>query len=71
MSRDRLRVLIVDDEPVARRGIRARLARLDGIEIAGECGNGREAVLAIREGSPDLVCLDVQMPGLGGFDVIG
>ena len=65
-----IRALIVDDEPVARRGIRARLARLDGIEIAGECGNGREAIEAIRERAPNLVFLDVQMPGLGGFDVI-
>ena len=66
-----MRVVIVDDEPVARRGIRARLAPMDGIEIVGECGNGREAVLAIRESDPDLVFLDVQMPGLDGFEVVG
>jgi two-component system LytT family response regulator len=65
-----MRVLIVDDEPLARRGLRHELERVPGIEIAGECANGREAVLAIVESNPDLVLLDVQMPGWSGFDVI-
>jgi two-component system LytT family response regulator len=64
------RVLIVDDEALARRGIRARLERSGGVEIVGECATGRTAVTAIRERSPDIVYLDVQMPGLDGFDVI-
>lgn len=65
-----IRVLIVDDEPLARRGIRARLASADGFEVAGEAAGGREAVRAIAQLSPDLVFLDVQMPGLDGFGVV-
>jgi len=65
-----IRALIVDDEPLARRGVRARLEQQRDIEIVGECRNGREAVAAIRRTAPDLVFLDLQMPGLGGFDVV-
>ena len=65
-----IRVLIVDDEPLARRGIRARLAAADDAEVVGECAGGRQAVRAIRELAPDLVFLDVQMPGVDGFGVI-
>src|SRR3954467_10180640 len=65
-----LRVLIVDDEPLARRGVRARLLAVGDVDIVGECGSGREAVEAIAALAPDLVMLDVQMPGLDGFDVI-
>jgi two-component system LytT family response regulator len=65
-----LRVLIVDDEPLARQHIADRLAHEDGIEIAGEAENGIEAVAKIRELHPDLVFLDVQMPGLDGIDVV-
>jgi two-component system LytT family response regulator len=65
-----LTALIVDDEELARRGIRSRLEGVDDVEIAGECENGRTAVEAIRDREPDLVFLDVQMPGLDGFDVI-
>lgn len=65
-----IRALIVDDEPLARRGIRVRLERTAGIEIAGECEEGDEAVVAIRDLRPDLVFLDVQMPGLDGFGVV-
>ena len=65
-----MRVLIVDDEPLARRGLRMELSRMPGVEIAGECANGGEAVRAIAERAPDLVLLDVQLPGLSGFDVI-
>src|SRR5216683_1816795 len=65
-----MRVVIVDDEELARRGIRTRLQRSRDIEIVAECGNGRETIEAIRRTSPDLVFLDVQMPGKTGFDVI-
>ena len=65
-----IRILIVDDEPVARRGIRQQLQTETDVEIVGECGNGHEAVASIRELSPDLVFLDVQMPLLDGFGVI-
>jgi two-component system, LytTR family, response regulator len=62
--------LIVDDEPLARRGVRARLEKRSDVEIVGECQNGLEAVRAIRATSPDLVFLDIQMPGLDGFGVV-
>ncbi len=65
-----MRVLIVDDEELARRGIRSRIERSRDVEVIGECGNGREAIEAIRRMTPDLVFLDVQMPGKTGFDVI-
>jgi len=65
-----LRVLIVDDEPIARRGIRSRLESQPDVEIVGECANGLEAVAAIEKRSPDLVFLDVQMPEMDGFEVI-
>jgi two-component system LytT family response regulator len=65
-----IRVLIVDDEPLARRGIRTRLSEAGDIEIVGECENGRQAVSAIREEKPHVVFLDIQMPGMDGFEVI-
>ena len=65
-----LRVLIVDDEPLARLGVRQLLAREPGTEIVGEAKDGREAVAAIGKLSPELVFLDVQMPRLDGFGVI-
>jgi two-component system, LytTR family, response regulator len=65
-----VRVVIVDDEPLARSGVRVRLSRFPDVEIAGECGDGRAAVAAIRELSPDLVFLDIQMPDVNGFDVL-
>ena len=64
------RVLIVDDEPIARRGIRRYLAEHDGIEVVGEATNGISAVEQINELHPDIVFLDVQMPDLDGFGVI-
>jgi two-component system LytT family response regulator len=66
-----IRALIVDDEPLARRGIRQLLAPYPDIVVVGECRDGREAVRALTAERPDLVFLDVQMPGLGGLDVIG
>ncbi|HEU4749063.1 MAG TPA: LytTR family DNA-binding domain-containing protein [Gemmatimonadaceae bacterium] len=65
-----LRVLIVDDEALARQRLLALLARVPDVEVVTECQNGLEAVAAIRESRPDLVFLDVQMPELDGFDVI-
>jgi two-component system LytT family response regulator len=65
-----IRALIVDDEPVARDGIRVLLQNDSDVEVVGECANGREAVEAIRETSPDLVFLDEQMPEMDGFGVI-
>jgi len=65
-----LKALIVDDEALARRGLKHRLNNMDGIEILAEAKNGREAVRKIRELSPDIVFLDIQMPGMDGFDVI-
>lgn len=67
---EKIRALIVDDEPVARRGIRLSLQGEKDVEIIGECGDGREAVAVIREQQPDLVFLDVQMPLLDGFGVV-
>lgn len=65
-----VRALIVDDEPVARRGLRRQLQTEPGVEIVGECADGREAVAAILKLKPDLVFLDVQMPLLNGFEVV-
>jgi two-component system LytT family response regulator len=64
------RALIVDDEPLARRSIRLLLERDHDIEIAGECTNGADAVEFVKVERPDLVFLDIQMPGLSGFDVL-
>jgi two-component system, LytTR family, response regulator len=65
-----IRVLIVDDEPVARRGIARLLRHEPDIDVVGECGDGASAIAAIGALSPDLVFLDVQMPVLDGFAVI-
>jgi two-component system LytT family response regulator len=65
-----LSACIVDDEELARRGIRSRLSSHDDIAVVAECESGREAVNTIQNNDLDLVFLDVQMPGLDGFDVI-
>jgi two-component system LytT family response regulator len=65
-----IRVLIVDDEPLAREGVRLHLAREAGVVIAGEAPDGRRAVAMINSMKPDLVLLDVQMPLLDGFEVV-
>jgi len=64
------RTLIVDDEELARERLRQLLANQPEIELVGECADGREAVAAIKEKSPDLVFLDIQMPELDGFAVL-
>ena len=65
-----MRAIIVDDEELARRGIRALLKRAGDVEIVSECGSGEEAIRAISATEPELVYLDVQMQGKTGFDVI-
>jgi two-component system, LytTR family, response regulator len=69
-SSRKLRTLLVDDEALSRRGLELRLRVANDIVIVGECTNGREALSSIRELKPDLVFLDIQMPGLSGFDVL-
>ena len=65
-----IRVLLVDDEPVARKVLREELEELGGMEIAGEAENGEQAVEQIHALEPELVFLDLQMPGMSGFDVV-
>lgn len=65
-----LKTLIVDDESLARRGLTHRLKTIPDIEVVGEARNGREALKLIAEKKPDLVFLDIQMPGLSGFEVV-
>ncbi|NIP56612.1 MAG: response regulator [Gemmatimonadetes bacterium] len=65
-----LGVLVVDDEPLARRRLIRLLEKVDDVEVVGSCAHGREAVKVIRRDPPGLVLLDVQMPGMSGFDVI-
>ena len=66
----KVRTLIVDDESLARRTIRDLLVDDSEIEIIGECGSGLEAVKFIREQMPDLLFLDIQMPGMNGFEAL-
>jgi len=65
-----VRALIVDDEPLARRGVLHRLRKFRDVEIVGECADGPSAVETILERSPDVVFLDIQMPGMDGFEVL-
>ncbi len=66
----RIRAIIVDDEPLARRGLELRLADFSDVEIVAQCANGREAVDAVAGRSPDLMFLDIEMPGIDGFEVL-
>ena len=70
ISKHMLRTIIVDDEALARRGLKHRLNKVDDLAIVAEAQNGREALKSIRELQPDLVFLDIQMPGMSGFDVL-
>ena len=65
-----IRVLVTDDEPIARRRIRRFLRAETNVEVIGEASNGREAIEAIRQHNPDLVFLDVQMPDVDRFGVV-
>jgi len=67
---EKIRTLIVDDEPLARERIRTLLDSEPDMEVAGEYGDGRAAIAAIQEEQPDLVFLDVQMPEVDGFSVL-
>ncbi|MGA9626262.1 MAG: response regulator, partial [Bryobacteraceae bacterium] len=70
MGQPPIRTLIVDDEPIARQVLRDELRPVADVEVVGEAGNGEDALVQIERLKPDLVLLDLQMPGLGGFDVI-
>lgn len=66
----KLRILIVDDEPLIRTGIRNGLSSIDAVEITGECGSGMQAIETILSQKPDVVLLDVQMPDCTGLEVV-
>jgi len=70
MSVTPLRAIVVDDEGLARRGLKIRLDKIGGIDVIAECKNGREAITSISAEQPDVVFLDIQMPGMDGFDVV-
>jgi len=65
-----IRTILVDDEPLAIQGLELRLAAHEDVEIIDKCQNGREAIRAIKTHKPDLVFLDIQMPGFDGFSVV-
>ena len=66
---DALRTVVVDDEQLARDELCFLLGRVEGVEVVGQAGNGVEALRVIEDQTPDMVMLDVQMPGLTGFEV--
>jgi two-component system LytT family response regulator len=70
MKRAEWKALIADDEPAARRGVRQLLATFPEFGVAGECRNGAEVLAALDLSTPDVVFLDIQMPGIDGFEVI-
>jgi two-component system, LytTR family, response regulator len=65
-----LRVMVVDDEPLARDGLVELLETIPDVEITGAFGDGASAIAAIDADAPDVLCIDIQMPGLDGFDVV-
>jgi two-component system, LytTR family, response regulator len=65
-----IRTILVDDEPLAVQGLQLRLEKYEDVEIVDTCSNGREAIRSIKTHKPDLVFLDIQMPGFDGFSVI-
>jgi len=67
---NKIRALVVDDEPMARDRVLSLLQQEEDVEVVGECSDGTQAVVAIQSQSPDLVFLDVQMPGHNAFEVI-
>src|SRR5579871_5468531 len=70
MNRPAWRVLIADDEPAARRGVRQLLTPFADFIVVGECRDGRETLAALEALKPDILFLDIQMPEIGGFEVI-
>src|SRR5215216_5329839 len=70
MTQAKWKALIADDEPAARRGVRQLLAGFPEFAVAGECRNGAEVLAALDASTPDVVFLDIQMPGIDGFEVI-
>jgi two-component system LytT family response regulator len=70
VKQSKWRILIADDEPAARRGVRQLLAAFPEFVVAGECRNGAEVLAALEVSAPDVVFLDIQMPGIDGFEVI-
>ncbi len=64
------KTIIVDDEPLARKGLEIRLKEFTDFELVAQCSNGREAIEAVRAYQPDVMFLDIQMPGLNGFQVV-
>jgi two-component system response regulator LytT len=69
-DKDRLRILIVDDETPARKDLRRIIGKIGGLEVVGEASEGPEAVKLARKLQPDAILLDIQMPGLDGFQVV-
>ena len=65
-----MRILLVDDEPLAIELLDSLLKKHDGVEIVGHANNGRRALVAIREQKPDVVFLDIEMPGMTGLEVV-
>ena len=65
-----IRTILVDDEPLATQGLQLRLQAHDDVEVVATAANGREAIRQIKTHKPDLVFLDIQMPGFDGFSVI-
>src|SRR5688572_28801703 len=65
-----IRTIIVDDEELARRGLAIRLQQIPDIELLARCSDGPEALTAIEDFGPDLIFLDIEMPGMSGFDVV-
>ena len=65
-----IRTILVDDEPLAIQGLELRLQQFEDVEIIDKCMNGREAIRSIKTHKPDLVFLDIQMPGFDGFSVV-
>jgi two-component system response regulator DegU len=63
-----MRILIVDDHPVTRDGLRSALSTSDEVEVVGEATNGEEAIELVKQVSPDVVFMDVRMPGMGGIE---
>ncbi|HJP85194.1 MAG TPA: LytTR family DNA-binding domain-containing protein [Gemmatimonadaceae bacterium] len=70
MQSPKWKVLVADDEPAARRGVRQLLARFDQFAVVGECRDGREVLSALDSLKPDVLFLDIQMPEIDGFEVI-